>query len=341
LTRIFGMNFLGQGATMPKPRGQQISLCDTRYYHVSSRVVRKAYLCGIDKSNGKSYEHRRDWVARRIEHLASVFAIDICAYAVMHNHLHLVLYVDVEQAQTWSDMEVIRRWHALFRGTYLTRLFVNQETLLSCERATVQSSIEIYRQRLMDISWFMRALNEYIARKANAEDECTGRFWEGRFKSQALLDETALLTCMAYVDLNPVRAKIATTPEQSDFTSIQQRIKAAINGKQPAMLAKFTGNQRSDNSKGIHFDLADYFALVDTTGRIMREDKPGVIDPSSQPILSRIKVSPENWFKIATEFECIFTRAVGTPQSLSNFYQNIGLSRRHGIANSQRWLSSG
>ncbi|WP_448548590.1 transposase [Thalassotalea fusca] len=326
---------------MPKPREQQISLCDTRYYHVCSRVVRQAFLCGIDESNGKNYEHRRDWVARRIHQLASVFAIDICAYAVMHNHLHLVLYVDVEQIQKWSEIEVLRRWHELFKGTHLTKLFTNQATLSSSEVSTVKSCIEVYRQRLMDISWFMRALNEYIARKANAEDECTGRFWEGRFKSQALLDEAALLTCMVYVDLNPVRAKIATTPEQSDFTSIQLRIKAALKGEQPAVLAEFRGNERNDNSKGIHFELIDYFSLVDTTGRIMREDKPGVIDPLSLPLLSRINVSPTNWLKIATEFEHVFTCAVGAPQSLSEYYQSIGLSRRHGIANSQRWLSSG
>ena len=83
---------------------------------------------------------------------------------------------------------------------------------------------EEYRHRLYDLSWFMRTLNEYIARAANQEEGVKGRFWEGRFKSQALLDEQAILTAMTCVDLNPIRAGMAETTEASDFTSKQERI---------------------------------------------------------------------------------------------------------------------
>jgi hypothetical protein len=98
-------------------------------------------------------------------------------------------------------------------------------------------------------------LNEPIARQANREDKCTGHFWEGRFKSQALLDEDALLSCMAHVDLNPVGAGIAPTPEQSDFTSIQLSIKAAIKGEQPTSLLPFMGNEHQHKTTGIRFSL--------------------------------------------------------------------------------------
>jgi hypothetical protein len=97
----------------------------------------------------------------------------------------------------------------------------------------VEQFAEEYRQRLMSVSWFMRILNQNIARQANKEDQAKGHFWESRFKSQALLDETALLSVMAYVDLNPIRAGIAFTPEESDFTSIQARIEGVEETMQP------------------------------------------------------------------------------------------------------------
>ena len=95
--------------------------------------------------------------------------------------------------------------------------------LISGDRITLNETIKEYWRRLFDMSWFMRDLNEYIAREANKEDHWTGRFWEGRFKSQALLDESALLTCMAYMDLTPIPAKMEETPETSAHTSIKKR----------------------------------------------------------------------------------------------------------------------
>ena len=325
---------------MPKPRSQQISLSSTPYYHVCSSTVRKAFLCGIDKETGVSYEHRRSWIEKRIFQLSQVFAIDICAHAIMNNHLHLVLHVDSEQVKNWTTLEVITRWHKLFKGTILTCKFQREQPLTKFELKMVEETGLIYKQRLIDISWLMRALNEPIARQANKEDKCTGHFWEGRFKSQALLDEAALLACMAYVDLNPVRAGIAPTPEESSFTSIQLRIKAAIKGGQPGVLLPFTGNEHQEKTTGISFNLKDYLILVDETGRVIREDKRGAMSAKTAEVLSRLQISDESWLKLTTNFEGMFTGAVGTAEHLCEFTENVGLKRTHGIANAQAYLNS-
>ena len=184
---------------MPKPRKTLISLQDTTYYHCVSRCVRRAFLCGQDELTGQSYEHRRGWIEDKILSLAAIFAIDVCAYAVMSNHTHLVLHVNTEKANSWSIREVLERWHRLHKGSQFTEKYLENKEMAEFELVSVYESGEKYRERLTDISWFMRELNEPIARMANNEDKCTGRFWEGRFKSQALLDEAALVSCMAYV----------------------------------------------------------------------------------------------------------------------------------------------
>jgi hypothetical protein len=120
---------------------------------------------------------------------------------------------------------VIERWTRLFNGNVLIHRFLKGECHSQSELDKVLETIDIWRNRLSDISWFMRCLNASIARQANEEAQCPGRFRKGRFKSQALLNEQALLSCMVYVDLNPIRAGITESLDNSEFTSIEQRLK--------------------------------------------------------------------------------------------------------------------
>ncbi len=231
---------------MTRARRELIALESTPYYHCISRCVRRAFLCGEDSLTGNNYEHRKIWVTDRLRELAGLFAIDICAYAVMSNHYHLVLRIDRRKAESWDDHMVIDRWAVLFKPPLLV---LNYQKGLSQSDAEIRAARELvwkWRERLTDISWFMRCLNEHLARRPNEEDCCRGRFWEGRFKSQALLDEAAVLTCMSYVDLNPVRARLAETPETSEFTSIQQRIRH---------YAKRVGKTQSSKSAGATIPL--------------------------------------------------------------------------------------
>ena len=298
---------------MPRPRKSLINLSDTPYYHCVSRCVRRAYLCGEDNQTGRSYEHRRQWVEERLLFLAEVFCVDVCAYAVMSNHTHVVLRINKQKADSLSVKDIIRRWHRLYKGMLLSQLYIDDAestTLSKAEIETVHSLAEIYRKRLYDISWFMRLLNEYIARRANKEDDCTGHFWEGRFKSQALLDEASLAACMAYVDLNPVRACLADTPEESNYTSIQKRINATKSNQQPSELLPFAGNSCATIPDGLPFRLRDYIELVELSGRHLLPNKRGKIDESASPIITRIGLANSDWNEMVTGIETTFKSSV-------------------------------
>ncbi|WP_189400208.1 transposase [Arenicella chitinivorans] len=229
----------------------------------------------------------------------------------MSNHYHVVLHVRPDIADAWSEREVVERWSQLFCGTLFSQRFLAGEGLSEQQWVVLRRDIKRWRKRLMDISWFMRIVNESIARQANKEDRCTGRFWEGRFKSQALLDERALLSCMAYVDLNPIRANVATMPETSDHTSIKYRIDALRE-----CISVSTGMEDfvgiSENAIGIPYRLKDYLALVDWTGRSVRRDKRGAISEKLPPILERLDLDAASWLILTTEFEKRFQSWVGS-----------------------------
>lgn len=267
---------------MTQPRNRLVSLEDTPYYHCVTRCVRRAFLCGKDPATGADRDHRRRWLVDRMRELTGIFAVDLCSYAVMSNHYHIVIRVNPRRAQQWAEKTVTYRWLKMYSGPDVVKQWLSGRNLTDGELEIVRATTVIWRKRLFDLSWFMRCLNEPIARRANVEDGCTGRFWEGRFHSQALLDERALLSCMAYVDLNPLRAGMAETPEQSDYTSIQQRIRESRN----ACLLPFAGY--CGNDSGIPFGLNDYLELVDWAGRAMQPGKRGVVAQHIPPILSRL-----------------------------------------------------
>ena len=249
--------------------------------------------------------------------LSSVFAMDLCAYAVMNNHYHVVVRVNLEQAAAWMDEEVAAQWCRLFRGPECVQRWMKGYSLDEAERHQVQQCVDEWRDRLTNLSWFMRCLNESIARMANQEDRCTGRFWEGRFKSQALLDERALLACMAYVDLNPIRAVIAQTPEQSDYTSIKERI------EQPEQNRLRPFSDSTDDAEGIPFSFRGYLELVDWGGRVVRSDKRGAIPDDLPPILTRLAMNPTELARFLVRKQD-FPRAIGPLEHMRRMAQSLG-----------------
>ena len=149
---------------MPKPRNAQVSISATPYYHCVSRCVRRAFLCGKDLQTGVDYEHRRGWIEKRILKLGQIFCIDVCAYAVMSNHYHIILHLNVEEQASLSMDEILIRWQSLYSGNQLVARYLREEPMCDAELQAVKDISEQWRERLVDLSWFMRALNEGVAR---------------------------------------------------------------------------------------------------------------------------------------------------------------------------------
>ena len=207
-------------------RDEQFVASEVCIVHAVQRCVRRAFLAGVDEKTGVDFSFRREWIRRRMESLASVFGVDVLTYAVLSNHLHVILRNRPDVVAAWSDEEAALRWLRVFPGRRLDeQLAEPTENDVRALAANAQRMADV-RSRLSDISWFMRALSEPIARLANKQDECTGRFWEGRFKAQRIADEAGLLACAMYVDLNPIRAAMAQSPDQAVHTSAYDRIKA-------------------------------------------------------------------------------------------------------------------
>jgi REP element-mobilizing transposase RayT len=327
---------------MTLPRKQLVSLDSTPYYHCVSRCVRRAFLCGKDPVSGKNYEPRRKWVEKRILYLAKYFCVQVAAYAVMSNHYHIVLKVDKDTAINLSPKEVIEHWQGMFKGTSLSNQYLKDpESLSEPESTTLLKQIEVWRERLYDISWFMRCLNEFIAKKANEKDECTGRFWEGRFKSQALLDDKALIACMAYVDLNPVRAGISNLPSNSAFTSVQKRNQLRKNQtnnvtKSPLAMLPFSDDEHDNSSEShvIHCTLNEYKELLKWTVKYIHKK-----NKSTTVKVGEMEFSTTNISEMTQNFEKLFKSLVGSPSSYLKKYKSFKFKKRIGLLNCEKYFA--
>ena len=359
---------------MALPRSKYVQEGQEGVYHCFSRCVRRAFLCGFDTLTLRDFSHCKTWLVDRLRHLAAVFAIEVCAYVVMETHYHAVLRTRPDIVALWSDREVATRWLILFpRHRDISAVPAPPAEKEICALADRPERIAELRKRLCSLSWFMGRLNEFIARAANKEDKVKGRFWESRFKCQVLLDEAATVSCMVYVDLNPIRAGMAGTPEESDFTSIQERIRAwrketMTAGAAPRAAAErplspaSVGNRTAapENAAAIsalipdHLSVlahpsydwlcpiqsesgrrgilqmtpAEYFDLVDKSGRMVRSGKRGAIDVDLAPILLRIGANPDAWLETVSRFGSVFRLAAGLASSLRSFADRLG----------RRWL---
>ena len=291
--------------------------------HVISRTVRRCYLFGDDPVSGKNFDHRKVWIEQHLQQFAAAFGIDLICFSILSNHYHLILRSRPDIVQGWDNTEVARRWLMLCphrRDPHGNPLSPTEPELNAIRHCPVKLA-EI-RSRLSNISWWMRLLNQRVAQRANQEDEEVGRFFQDRYKGVRLLDESSLLACAAYVDLNPIRAAMAHTIEASDHTSIQRRIETLTGHSQsdqadgvrhedsflaPVEIHEANGQPgpqpsespaRASDKGFLWFSLERYLELLDWTARQLAHGKPGRTPEDLAPVLGRLRMSRKIWCQL-------------------------------------------
>jgi hypothetical protein len=291
---------------MPKSRSSIVDENVTPWYHCISRCVRREPLCGGE------HAHRKQWIEERLKELGGVFSIECAGFSVMDNHMHLLLRLDSPLAAQWSAEEVARKWLGLFplRDSDGKALAVSEARI---QRFAGNSEwVSKIRKRLADLGWYMKCLKEPIARRANREDDVSGAFWEGRYKSIAVLDEASLLATAAYIDLNPLAAGIALTPEKSEHTSLRVRLDHCDqNGSIHTLREDLSSTSRNDTQEAglwlLPLDdnradgavrpglmpgctLSFYLGVVDASSRMVR-DRKASLGPEVEPIFQRLALN--------------------------------------------------
>ena len=295
-------------------RAQLVDPAITRWYHCVTRCVRRACLLG------EGADDRKLWIENRLQELAQLFAVSVAGFAVLDNHLHVLVRLDPDLAAGWSDEEVVRRWGRLFPPRDRARQPLPVSDPWVRERLQDATRVARARQRLQSLSWFMKCLKEPLSRLVNREEGTRGTFFEGRFKSIAILDDEALLATCASIDLNPVAAGLAAVPESGAHTSIKQRVEhVTAQGRVDDLNAAERGSvAAAERSSGLEeslwlcpiedrrhvdsvregmiagFPLGSYLLLVDYTGRLFREGK-ATISRELSAVFARLGSSAEGW----------------------------------------------
>jgi hypothetical protein len=329
---------------MAIPRAQIVDPNEPGLYHCYSRCVRRAFLMGPE------HDHRRAWIERRLELLCSIFAVDDAAHSAMSNHLHVLVRPRSVYAHAGAPLK---------RGDLPPPEMPDEVIGAVAQRPRL---VEEYRRRLGSLSWFMKSLKEPLARMANAEDGVTGVFWEARFKSPRILDLVGLITCMVYIDLNPIHAGIAESLDESMFTSVRLRLEAlrrfvksralrmtlpetdvaelermldeeATDTADSTWMAPIGGEGTGEREPLLHMEPADYIAIVETAGRTPDQSKRGMIPSHVQSVLESLCIDVERWLKTVTKPAGFVGTAIGSAASLALEAARRGVRRIVGALN--------
>lgn len=330
------------------PRSKIIDESEPGIYHCYNRCARQLYLMDCDS--------KRDWLWRLLITMASIFGIDILKYALLGNHMHLILRNRPDLVAKWSDEEVLRRAMRLFADRF-ERWAVNPGEPLPAELLEDQALIQEMRERLSSISWLMKIVQERFAKFCNQLDGMTGVFWDGRYRSKKLESDSAVLSCALYVDLNILRTGKVDRPENSKYSSIYDRILGLQERRLNGQGAKYDGflvplnvygdyeeedlaaeGLRASNDGILELPLEKYIEMVDAVGRLLRDDKQGAIPDHLSPIFERLGIRPEFVCELIECFDKFACRVIGTLEGIRARAEKLGVKYLKGVRQAKRFF---
>jgi REP element-mobilizing transposase RayT len=293
----------------------------TPWYHCISHCVRKASL----EKTAKRGDPKR-WIQDRLEQLVDIFAIDVAGFSVMDNHFHVLAHLNVKASRQWTKHATLTRWAKLHPPRNARRKPLKNIKAWIREKQSDHKFVNNCRKRLVDLGWFMKSIKEPLARLINEADGEKGTFWSARYKSIAVLGESALLATCTYIDLNPLAAGVVKVPEAAMYTSIRLRVDACQKrGRIGDLKAARKGTalgilQAQDLEKGLWLcpiedrrgrgearvgllegmSLGTYLLLLDQTARMLRPGK-ATLSPDAEEILERLGASSQMWQQTITQ----------------------------------------
>jgi hypothetical protein len=287
-------------------------------YHTWSRCVQRAHLCGEDYLTGQNFDHRRTWIRRLLEYQASVFAVDVGNYSILSNHQHLIARTRPDIAATWSDEEVAWRWKLAW-PQWKEDQWLREPTDEEIEEVLAEPErLPIIRSNLASLSWFMARWKEPVAKLCNAESEKKGHFYEQRFGSREIVDDPANLCCNVYVDLNQLKAGMASTLEECRCSAIYDRLQSWRQREAQESVERFEGTNPSEDYRlqtgDVEELLADCFlAPIGDRGPSLLV---GNTLNTSQPIVIRTHDAADNRAPLSSGCESVVP--VNQPQPITS-----------------------
>jgi len=275
-----------------KTRESLIDKNECTIVHTVAKTARDLFLLGDDFATNTRNSHRKDWIIDIMEFQNSLMAIDLLAFCLMNNHVHLLLRSRPDAVKEWDDLEVARRWMTLCPKSK-KRLKVGDKVHyvpIAPKETQIQAlaknakKIATLREQLSSISWYMRLLCQKVAQRANFEDGGSkGPFWKGRFHSTVIDDASYLLGSCFYIDLNAFKAFLTDSIDGYAYTSAKIRLDM-LRSKQE----NENDNENEQEKQGLGDD--SQVALSDPASREgdrLEADKPQEEEKKSYANISR------------------------------------------------------